>query len=119
MTGVVFALIGLYYTIVLVTPLQFEHNPQVWFTPKYYAQFIPFYTAATLLLSGVFLATQHSQANFHLAFFGHTASEEIIFGWIGFTDMQLSLSVIVIFFPLSLIALWLGYFNVLKQKNCQ
>jgi hypothetical protein len=117
LVGSLFTLIGLYFTVVLGAELQFDINPTVWFTPQYYLQFIPFYTAIMLLLSGLFLFTQFSQANIYLAVFGHTASEEILFSWIGDATTQLPLSAIIVFFPLSLLALWLGYFNVLKQKR--
>lgn len=115
--GILFALVGVFYVVVLFLPLQFSHDPRIWFTAQYYSQFIPFYTAITLLLSGMFLALHSSQANFYLAVFGHTASEEILFSWIGLTNTQLPSSAIWIFFPLSLIALWLGYFNILDQKK--
>lgn len=58
-----------------------------------------------------------SKANLYLAVFGHTASEEILFSMAGITETQLPLSAVAIFLPLSLIALWLGYFNVLNQKK--
>lgn len=116
-TGGIFSVVGLYFTVVLAMPLQFNVNPQVWFSAEYYTQFIPFYTAFTLLFSGALLMANLSQVNFNLAFFGHTASEEILFSLIGLTKTQLPLSAISIFLPLSLIALWLGYFNVLNQKR--
>lgn len=116
-TGGIFSIIGLYFTVVLAMPLQFAINPQVWFSEAYYTQFIPLYTAITLLLSGIFLMANFSQANFYLAFFGHTASEEILFSLMSVTQTQLPLSAIFTFLPLSLIALWLSYCNVLNQKK--
>lgn len=72
------------------------------------------YIAILLLLSGVFI--KYSQANLYLASFGHAASEEIIFSWIGLVDTPLPSFAIAIFLPLSLVALWSAYFNMLKQK---
>tara|TARA_R110002167_G_scaffold10266_6_gene47405 strand:- start:280 stop:744 length:465 start_codon:yes stop_codon:yes gene_type:complete len=116
-TGVIFTFVGLYFAVCLFIPLQFDKNPFVWFKSEYFTQFIPFYIAVTLLLSGLFLTTRFFQANIYLAVFGHTASEEILFSWIGITNTDLPLSAIVVFFPLSLLALWLGYFNILKQRK--
>ena len=117
LVGIAFTFIGLYFSTMLGMSLQFDKNPQVWFSPQYYSQFIPFYIAVTLLLSGIFLTAQLAQANFHLAFFGLTASEEIVFSWVGLTSTDLPLSAVIVFFPLSLLALWLGYLNVLNQKK--
>ncbi|WP_293751119.1 hypothetical protein [uncultured Paraglaciecola sp.] len=51
-----------------------------------------------------------------MASFRHAASEEIIFSWIGIVDTPLPPFSIAIFVPLSLVALWAAYFNMLKQK---
>jgi hypothetical protein len=112
----VLTLSGLFFSVKFFMQIEFNINPQVWFTPQYYEQFIPFYIAIILLLSGVFVYTKYSQANLYLASFGHAASEEIIFSWIGIVDTPLPSFTLVIFFPLSLIALWVAYFNKLKQK---
>jgi hypothetical protein len=112
----VLTLSGLFFSVKFFMQVEFNVNPQVWFSAQYYEQFIPFYIAIILLLSGVFVYTKYSQANLYLAAFGHTASEEILFSWIGIVDTPLASFSVVIFLPLSLIALWTAYFNILKQK---
>lgn len=115
--GLIFFLLGAYYSVSLFLPLQFNPNPQVWFTASYYSQFIPFYTALTLAICGFCVFFKLSQANFYLAIFGHTASEEIAFSWLGLSTTQLPTAAIYLFFPLSLLALYLAYFNVLGLKR--
>ena len=112
----VLTLSGLFFSLLFFTQVTFDINPQVWFTAQYYEQFIPLYIAILLLLSGVFVFTKYSQANLYLASFGHAASEEIIFSWIGIVDTPLPSFSMAIFVPLSLVALWAAYFNMLKQK---
>lgn len=113
----VLTLSGLFFTVQFFLQIEFNINPQVWFSAQYYEQFIPFYIAIILLLSGVFIFAKYAQANLYLAAFGHAASEEIIFSWIGVVDTTpLPSFSFVIFLPLSLIALWIAYFNILKQK---
>jgi hypothetical protein len=116
-TSLFFFAIGLYFTIIFWGQLEFSHNPLIWFTAPYYQQFIPFYIGVTLLLGRAFLLAQYSKANLYLAIFGHMASEEILFHWIGLTSTELSKTAIMVFFPLSIIALWIAYGNVLKQKK--
>ena len=96
--------------------IEFNINLQIWFSVQYYEQFIPFYMAIMLLMSSVFVFTKYSQANLYLATFAHAASEEILFSWIGLVDTLLTTFSVVIFLPLSFIALWFAYFNKLKQK---
>jgi hypothetical protein len=94
--------------------IEFNIHLQVWFSAQHYEQFIPMYIAILLLLSGVFI--KYSQANLYLASFGHAASEEIIFSCVGIVNTPLLSFSIALFLPLSLVALWAAYFNMLKQK---
>jgi hypothetical protein len=94
--------------------IEFNIHLQVWFSAQHYEQFIPMYIAILLLLSGVFI--KYSQANLYLASFGHAASEEIIFSCVGIVNTHLPSFSIALFLPLSLVALWAAYFNMLKQK---
>ena len=112
----VLSLSGVFFSVRFFMQIEFNISPQVWFSAQYYEQFIPFYIAILLLLSGVFVFTKYSQANLYLASFGHAASEEIIFSWIGIVETPLPAYSIAIFVPLSLVALWAAYFNMLKQK---
>jgi len=112
----VLSLGGLFFSMRFFMQVEFNINPQVWFSAQCYEQFIPLYIAILLLLSGVFVFTKYSQANLYLASFGHAASEEIIFSWTGIIDTPLPSFSIAILLPLSLVALWAAYFNMLKQK---
>lgn len=112
-----FVLLGLVFAVVFLVPAEFNPNPAVWFTAEYYSQFLPVAVSVMLLICGVFLAIEHSKANFNLAVFGHTASEEAFFHWIGLTRSSLPPWVMWVFFLLSLVALWIAYANVLKQKR--
>lgn len=110
-------LIGLGFSLSVFIGLEFNPNPEVWFTAAYYSQFLPLYITVTLMLAGLYCLFKWKQANLFLAMFGHTASEEIVFSWLGFTQTALSPYAIYIFFPLSLICLWLAYSNRMKLKR--
>ena len=112
----VLSLSGVFFCVRFFMQIEFNISPQVWFSAQYYEQFIPFYIAILLLLSGVFVFTKYSQANLYLVSFGHAAFEEIIFSWIGIVDTPLPSYSISMLLPLSLVALWAAYFNMLKQK---
>lgn len=115
--GAAIAIVGLIFAIVFGAAVHFNPNPQVWFSPDYYIQFIPLYIAVTFLLCGIFVFTEFSQVNVYLAVFGHATSEEILFDFIGLTNTPLPVYAIWIFLPLSLIALFTAYTNFLdKQK---
>lgn len=64
-------------------------DPRVWFEPSYYGQFLPVAIPIMLALAGFFVAFAPSRANFNLAVFGHTASEEALFDSIGLTQTSL------------------------------
>ncbi|VUD67623.1 hypothetical protein TDB9533_03896 [Thalassocella blandensis] len=116
-TGALIALTGLIFAAVFGNAVHFNPNPQVWFSPDYYIQFIPLYIAITFLLCGVFIFTGFSQVNIYLAVFGHATSEEIFFDVIGLTTTPLPFYAICIFLPLSLLALWLAYSNILQKEK--
>jgi hypothetical protein len=110
----VLTLAGLVFSVQFFMQIEFNIHLQVWFSAQHYEQFIPMYIAILLLLSGVFI--KYSQANLYLASFGHAASEEIIFSCVGIVNTHLPSFSIALFLPLSLVALWAAYFNMLKQK---
>jgi hypothetical protein len=110
----VLTLAGLFFSVQFFMQIEFNIHLQVWFSAQHYEQFIPMYIAILLLLSGVFI--KYSQANLYLASFGHAASEEIIFSCVGIVNTPLPSFSIALFLPLSLVALWAAYFNMLKQK---
>jgi hypothetical protein len=110
----VLTLAGLFFSVQFFMQIEFNIHLQVWFSAQHYEQFIPMYIAILLLLSGVFI--KYSQANLYLASFGHAASEEIIFSCVGIVNTHLPSFSIALFLPLSLVALWAAYFNMLKQK---
>lgn len=112
----VLTLAGLFFSVQFFMQIEFNIHLQVWFSAQHYEQFIPMYIAILLLLSGVFVFIKYSQANLYLASFGHAASEEIIFSCIGIVNTPLPSFSIALFLPLSLVALWAAYFNMLKQK---
>lgn len=117
-SGWVILLLGALFTGLFAYSVTFSHNPQVWFTPAYYLQFIPLYISVTLLLCGIFMVTKFSGINFYLAVFGHATSEEILFSMLGFTSTPLPLYAVILFFPLSLLALWVAYSNILIKRKC-
>jgi len=43
--------------------------------------------------------------------------EEVIFDWIGWTNSSLPPFATAVFFPLSLVTLWMAYFNVLGKRR--
>lgn len=115
--GICFALLGLAGAIGFSIPAKINRNPAVWLMPDYYGQFLPIAISVMLLVCGAFLTFESRKANFNLAVFGHTASEEALFSWIGWTKSALPPWAITVFFVLSLFALGIAYSNVLKQKR--
>ncbi|NVK55319.1 MAG: hypothetical protein HWE26_06870 [Alteromonadaceae bacterium] len=110
-------LVGMFFSLQSFLAVEFELNPNVWFTADYYLQFIPLYISVSFLLCGVFVLTGYSRVNFYLAMFGHATSEEILFSLIGLATTPLPFYAIIIFLPASLIALWVAYANKLQQKR--
>ena len=110
-------LTGLAFAIYFAKPTHIALDPRVWFTPQYYSQFLPVAVSVMLMLCGVFVALNHKASNFNLAVFGHTASEEALFCWFGFTKSLIPQWILVCFFLISLLALWVAYSNVLKKKR--
>lgn len=115
--GGVFILLGVIFAIAFAIPARIDPNPAVWFTPKYYSQFVPIAVSVMLLVSGAFLLLDHAKANFNLAVFGHAASEEALFHWIGLTSSSLPGWTLWVFFLLSVVTLVIAYTNVLEQKR--
>lgn len=83
---------------------------------EYLMGFWPLMISITLLFGGVYLFRKLSSSNFVLALFGHTASEEILFDWMGFSTTNLPDYAAWIFFVCALIALWLAYANPFHLK---
>jgi hypothetical protein len=115
--GMALILCGIGLAVIFSSSARIDPDPSVWLTPNYYSQFLPVAVSAMLLLCGVFLVFARSKANFNLAVFGHTASEEAIFNWLGFTKTSLPLWALWIFFILAIVMLWISYTNVLNQKR--
>ncbi|MCB1123037.1 MAG: hypothetical protein KJT03_15890 [Verrucomicrobiae bacterium] len=115
--GISFMVLGVVFAVVFVIPAKTNPDPSVWFTPEYYSQFLPIAISVMLALSGVFLTFRHSKANFNLAVFGHTASEEALFNWTGLTDSALPAWALWLFFLLSVVTLWIAYANILNLKR--
>ncbi|MDN4502687.1 hypothetical protein QX776_09745 [Alteromonadaceae bacterium BrNp21-10] len=116
-SGIVLTVIGGIFSLMFLASVQFELNPTVWFSASYYLQFIPLYIASTLLISGIFISAKFSKVNVYLAVFGHATSEEILFHILGLATSPLPLYAMYIFLPISLVALWVAYFNVLEKKS--
>jgi magnesium-transporting ATPase (P-type) len=110
-------LLGAIFTVIVFVGLEFNPDSRVWFTADYYSQFLPLYITVTLALAGIYALLKLKQANLFLAMFGHTASEEIVFSWMGFTQTALSFYAICIFFPISILSLWLAYSNRMQLKR--
>lgn len=115
--GAIVAVVGLVFSWLFKQDVQFNINPEVWFSASYYVQFIPLYIAVSLLLCGAFVATRFRGVNFYLAVFGHSTSEEILFSLIGWTTTPLPSYAIVVFLPLSIVAIAIAYTNVLKANR--
>lgn len=115
--GITFMITGLVCAILYALPTHTNPDARVWLTPEYYSQFLPVALFAMLLISGVLMTFRHSKANFNLAVFGHTASEEAIFNGIGWTNSAFPTWTLILVFLLSLLALWVAYSNVLEQKR--
>lgn len=115
--GVLFLGLGLSLGYHFWVPGAIDLNPAVWLDSSYYGQFLPFAVCVMLILSGLFLALDHGAANFNLAVFGHTASEEALFHWLGFTRSVMPTWALWSFFVLSAITLWIAYSNVLQKKR--
>ncbi len=115
--GWVTIFLGILGVIIFATRAQIDRDPRVWFTPIYYSQFFPVAVSVMLFVCGIFLVFDQKRANFNLAVFGHTASEEALFDWLGLTQSSLPLWTKWLVFFLSIITLWIAYSNVLGQKK--
>lgn len=115
--GIAFMVSGIVFAVLFSIPAKIDPNPSVWFKSEYYSQFLPIAVSLMLFVSGIFLAFKHSKANFNLAVFGHTASEEVVFDWIGLTNSALPTWAMWVFFLLSVLTLWIAYSNFLQQKR--
>ncbi|MEM9159092.1 MAG: hypothetical protein AAGB46_08585 [Verrucomicrobiota bacterium] len=114
--GLTFAAMGLCLAIYFAIPTRINPNPQVWLDPDYYGQFLPVVIAGMLALGGIYMLLYRPKANFNLALFGHTASEEALFNWLGLTNSSLPEWALLLLFPISLLCLYIAYSNSLKQK---
>ncbi len=114
--GVALTIAGLTMAILFGMKTETNPDPRVWFTAEYYSQFLPIAISVMLIIAGLFLGLEHKKANFNLAVFGHTASEEALFSWIGLSSSSLETWVLILFFALSLLCLWIAYSNVLRQE---
>lgn len=111
-----FLVLALVFSVLLVEQTHFSIQLQHWFSLSYFAQLTPIILSGIFLITGVFLLLKHKKTNAILALFGHGASEEIAFSWLGLTTTQFPSYAIIPFFGCSIIALWLAYSNRLKLK---
>lgn len=114
--GSVFLILALVFSVLLVQQTHFSIQLQSWLSLSYFAQLSPLILSGIFLITGVFLLLKHKKTNAILTLFGHGASEEIAFSWLGLTTTQFPSYAILPFFCCSIIALWLAYSNRLKLK---
>lgn len=123
------SIVGLAFSLYFATEINFSIRLESWFNQEYWVQFMPLASSILLLAAGILALLDHPNANFTLALFGHTVSEQIMFAWLGLTDIGSSLlefiglksfnypeQAILWFFGLSLMSLCIAYSNVLKLK---
>ncbi|OKY25264.1 hypothetical protein [Thalassotalea sp. PP2-459] len=91
---------------------------------------MPLVSSVLLTIAGILAILKRPNANFTFALFGHTVSEQIMFDWLGLTDIGSYLlnliglksfnypdHAILWLFALSLISLYIAYSNVLKLRR--
>jgi hypothetical protein len=123
------SIVGLAFSLYFATQINFSIRLERWFNQEYWVQFMPLVSSILLLAAGILALLDQPNANFTLALFGHTVSEQIMFAWLGLTDLGSSLlelsgfksfnypeQAIMWFFGLSLISLCVAYSNVLKLR---
>ena len=124
------SLVGLVLSVFFASQTKFSIRLESWFSQEYWVQFMPMVSSILLLIAGMLAVFKRPNANFTLALFGHTISEEIIFGWLGLTNISSSFLeliglkninfpdyAILWFFGLSLISLCIAYSNVLNLRR--
>lgn len=114
--GAVFAILAIVFIGVFTISIDWCIQLQCYLSLEYLMEFSPLMISIALLFGGVYLFRKLSSSNFALALFGHTASEEILFDWIGFSTTKLPEYAVWIFFVCALIALWLAYANPFDLK---
>lgn len=125
----VITIVGLAFSLYFATQINFSIRLESWLNQEYWVQFMPLASSIFLLAAGILALLEQPNANFSLALFGHTVSEQIILAWLGLTDIGSSLlelvglksfnypeQAILWFFGLSLISLCVAYSNVLKLR---
>jgi hypothetical protein len=124
------AVIGLVLTVFFAAQTSLSIRLESWLSQEYWVQFMPIVSSMFLLIAGMLAFFERPNANFTLALFGHTISEEIMFGWLGLTNISASFFnllglkninfpdyAILWFFGLSLISLFIAYSNVLNLRR--
>ncbi|MBU3003648.1 hypothetical protein [Paraglaciecola arctica] len=130
MVGGALSIIGLVLSVFFAAQTSVSIRLETWFSQEYWAQFMPLVLTIWLLVAGMLAAFERPNANFTLALFGHTISEQIMFGWLGLTNISTSFFdlfglkninlpdyAILWFFGLSLISLCIAYSNVLNLRR--
>lgn len=128
--GGAISIVGLILTVFFTAQISFSIKLESWFSQEYWVQFMPLVASIMLLIAGVLAVFKRPNANFTLALFGHTISEQIIFAWLGLTDLNSKLLgliglksldfpdyTILWFFALSLACLCIAYSNVLNLRR--
>ena len=124
------SLAGLVMIVYFAAQTSFSIRLESWFNQEYWVQFVPLVSSMLLFTAGMLAIFERPNANFTLALFGHSISEQIIFGWLGLTDISSSLLeliglksfnfpnyTVLWFFGLSLITLYIAYSNVLNLRR--
>lgn len=116
-TGAVYAITALIYSVIFALKLDFSIQLQSYFTLEYYMQFVSLIVSMMLLFAGIYLYLKKLKTNFTLALFGHTVLEEVLFDWIEITTSNLPIYAIPIFLLFAIVALWFAYSNTFNLKR--
>lgn len=130
MIGGGISIVALVLSVFFAGQTSFSIRLETWFSQEYWVQFMPLISSLLLLIAGMLAFFERPNANFTLALFGHTISEEIMFGWLGLTNISSSFFdlfglksinfpdyAILWFFGLSLISLCIAYSNMLNLRR--
>ncbi|MBC3767079.1 hypothetical protein [Neptunicella marina] len=114
--GILFLMVGTAFSVPFYDQVHTSLDMSIWFTPSYYTQFIPLFIGITCIIAGLLVLYGYRHCNIYLVLFGHAAVEDVLFNWLGWSNTNLTVSSIVFFLPLGVLALVLGYLNSLGKK---
>lgn len=78
----VITIVGLAFSLYFATQINFSIRLESWLNQEYWVQFMPLASSIFLLAAGILALLEQPNANFSLALFGHTVSEQIILAWV-------------------------------------